>query len=317
MAEFGPEISSDVVATCQEGIGEATEALERAFDAKFEIGLGEAGTFDAAATQEELASPGLMIALAVGATGALLIVPESSGLLPDWYAEPDATGVSKLTTLAQELGMVLLPEEFMPEDFQAARVADLHAAIGRGELTESAAALPITLTSGENSGAMTMLWPAGNLSAVFESASTAESESPEASEAAAPVEAAASGGESSEAASSAGGGPPQRIQYDDLESGIRQLPSYSRSLLKIKVPVIVSLASTKLDVNRIVELGPGSIIQFDKSCEETLSLEVGNQEIAVGEAVKVGDKFGLRVTSMIMPEERFWVVRGKRETASR
>ena len=33
---------------------------------------------------------------------------------------------------------------------------------------------------------------------------------------------------------------------------------------------------------------------------------------AVGEAVKVGDKFGLRITSMIMPEERFWTVRAKR-----
>ena len=27
-------------------------------------------------------------------------------------------------------------------------------------------------------------------------------------------------------------------------------------------------------------------------------------------AVKVGDKFGLRLTSMIMPDERFWTVRG-------
>ena len=40
-----------------------------------------------------------------------------------------------------------------------------------------------------------------------------------------------------------------------------------------------------------------------------LSLSVGNRPIASGEAIKVGDKFGLRITSMTMPEERFQPVK--------
>jgi flagellar motor switch/type III secretory pathway protein FliN len=52
-------------------------------------------------------------------------------------------------------------------------------------------------------------------------------------------------------------------------------------------------------------MGPGMIIQFEKSCEEMLQLEVGDRKIAAGEAIKVGDKFGIRVTSIILPEERF------------
>ena len=56
---------------------------------------------------------------------------------------------------------------------------------------------------------------------------------------------------------------------------------------------------------RIIELGPGSIIQFDKPCEDLLELEVGGHKIGKGEAVKVGDKFGLRLTSLIVPEERY------------
>jgi flagellar motor switch/type III secretory pathway protein FliN len=94
-------------------------------------------------------------------------------------------------------------------------------------------------------------------------------------------------------------------------SSLNRLPPYSRSLLKIEVPVVVTLAATKQPVQRIVELGPGSIIQFEKTCDEMLSLEVGSQPVAVGEAVKVGDKFGLRITSMTMPGERFWAVKGK------
>ena len=83
---------------------------------------------------------------------------------------------------------------------------------------------------------------------------------------------------------------------------LQYLPPYSRSLLKIKVPVTVTLATSKQSVRSILELVPGSIIQFEKLCDEMLSLEVGNHPVAEGETVKVGDKFGLRLTSMVLPE---------------
>jgi flagellar motor switch/type III secretory pathway protein FliN len=57
-----------------------------------------------------------------------------------------------------------------------------------------------------------------------------------------------------------------------------------------------------------LNIGPGSIIQFNKSCEDTLTLEIAGHKFAVGETVKVGDKFGLWITSIVLPDERFWVV---------
>lgn len=88
------------------------------------------------------------------------------------------------------------------------------------------------------------------------------------------------------------------------------LPGYAKSLLRIRVPVIVTLAAKKQPVGRILELGPGSIIQFDKSCEEMLEMHVNHQLVGEGEAVKVGDKFGIRLTSLVVPGERFKPVRG-------
>ncbi len=90
---------------------------------------------------------------------------------------------------------------------------------------------------------------------------------------------------------------------------LEDLPRYSRSLLKIRIPVVVTLAQKRLALGRILEWGPGALIQFDKSCEELLELSAGGHPIAVGEAVKVGDKFGLRITSMLLPGERFQPVR--------
>ena len=87
-----------------------------------------------------------------------------------------------------------------------------------------------------------------------------------------------------------------------------QSPAYSRSLMKIELPITVTLARKKQTVAEISRLVPGDIIQFAKSCDEVLELEVADQRIAVGEAVKVNDNFGLRITSIIPPEERFRAV---------
>ncbi len=92
-------------------------------------------------------------------------------------------------------------------------------------------------------------------------------------------------------------------------ASVRSLPPYSRSLLKIRVPVSVTLARKKQRASQVMELCPGAIIQFDRSCEEALDLEVGGHRIAMGEAVKVGDKFGLRITEMVQCDERFVPVR--------
>jgi flagellar motor switch protein FliN len=92
-------------------------------------------------------------------------------------------------------------------------------------------------------------------------------------------------------------------------ASLNALPGYTRSLLKIKVPVVVTLAQKKQSLRRILELAPGAIIQFDKSCDEMLQLAVGHRLLAQGQAVKVGEKFGLCVTSIILPEERFKPVR--------
>ena len=92
------------------------------------------------------------------------------------------------------------------------------------------------------------------------------------------------------------------------------LPSYSQSLLKIELPVRVVLATKKENLKDIVELASGSIIKFEKSCEELLQLQVGEHKVALGEAVKIGDKFGFRVSSITMPEEHFTKVRPQRQT---
>jgi flagellar motor switch protein FliN len=95
----------------------------------------------------------------------------------------------------------------------------------------------------------------------------------------------------------------------ELAQRLTRLPAYARSLLRIKVPVIVTLATTRQPLSRVLDLAPGTILHFGKACDDPLTVSVGRCDVAVGETVKVGDKFGLRIRSMVMPEEKFELVK--------
>ena len=71
-----------------------------------------------------------------------------------------------------------------------------------------------------------------------------------------------------------------------------------RRILKLEVPVIVKLADRKLNMNEVMRLGVGAIIEFFKASDEPLELLINNKVIGVGEAVKVGENFGLRITQI-------------------
>lgn len=84
-----------------------------------------------------------------------------------------------------------------------------------------------------------------------------------------------------------------------IDTALDELSTFARNLLRIRVPLQVTLASQRKSIHEIVELGPGSIVKFDKTCEEPLQLMIGNTAIALGEVVKVGDKFGLRISGLV------------------
>lgn len=69
-------------------------------------------------------------------------------------------------------------------------------------------------------------------------------------------------------------------------------------ILRLHVPVIVKLAERRLSLQEVLRLGNGSIIEFFRSSEEPLELLINNKVIGIGEAVKVGENFGLRITQI-------------------
>lgn len=75
-------------------------------------------------------------------------------------------------------------------------------------------------------------------------------------------------------------------------------PAELKRILYLQVPVIVKLAERRLTLTEVLRLGVGAIIEFSKASDEPLELLVNNKAIAVGETVKVGENFGLKITQI-------------------
>ena len=102
---------------------------------------------------------------------------------------------------------------------------------------------------------------------------------------------------------------------DDLKTRLARLPEYARSLLKIDVSLAACVSSKKMPLAAVLDLAPGTLLQFEKRFDEPIQLMIGDHPIAEGEAVKVGDRFGLRISSIVLPSERFERVRvGEQKT---
>jgi flagellar motor switch protein FliN/FliY len=71
-----------------------------------------------------------------------------------------------------------------------------------------------------------------------------------------------------------------------------------KRILRMEVPVIVKLADRKILLSEVLRLGVGAIVEFTKRSDQPLELLINNKVIGVGETVKVGENFGLRITQI-------------------
>ena len=82
------------------------------------------------------------------------------------------------------------------------------------------------------------------------------------------------------------------------------VPENVNMLLDIELDVAIELGRTDLSIKRILELAPGSIVELDRLAGEPVDLMVNNKVVAKGEVVVVDESFGIRIVSLVSPEER-------------
>ncbi|GAB5401895.1 MAG: hypothetical protein Aurels2KO_01260 [Aureliella sp.] len=80
--------------------------------------------------------------------------------------------------------------------------------------------------------------------------------------------------------------------------------AFCQSALQIEVPLVVSLATTKMSIDQVISMVPGMIVQFEKPCTSPMTVEVEDQPVAEGDIVKIGDKFGVRIRDILPAREQ-------------
>ncbi len=318
MSDLNSSAVESFIEAVKNGAEEAASAYERTFGDKVTIRPGEGGLLHIEPLNSKMAEKGLALLLTVGGEGIGILIPSSTGLVPDWCDNLDATGKSKLSTFAQEWGMNLAPEDFFPEDFKAAILSDLAAGLLRSQPGLDGGSLELVLTKADGGEvSVFVVWPLEQPDRLLEEPPAAE---PEPVIGPPPTF-------GTEVPNFIGQGAPSFDPYADQNfstagfgefqhkrRSLDDLPGYTRSALKVKIPVAAVLAKARKPIKTILELGVGSIIQFDKSVDELLEVEVGGSiTIGMAEAVKVGDKFGFRISSILLPDERFRKVEVRRE----
>jgi len=76
------------------------------------------------------------------------------------------------------------------------------------------------------------------------------------------------------------------------------------TILQLKVPLIVTVGAQRIALDTVLGFGPGSIVEINKSSDEPLEILINNKHVGTGEAIKVGENFGVRITKMLPAQQR-------------
>lgn len=75
-------------------------------------------------------------------------------------------------------------------------------------------------------------------------------------------------------------------------------------ILDVSLQVTVEVGRTRMTIQDLLQLGQGSVVELDKLAGEPLDIYINGKAVARGEAVIVNDKFGVRLTDIVSPEDR-------------
>ena len=80
-------------------------------------------------------------------------------------------------------------------------------------------------------------------------------------------------------------------------------------ILDVTLPVSVELGRARMQIQDILKLAPGSVIELDRSAGDPVELFINERPIAKGEVVVIDENFGVRLTSIVTTTERIKTLR--------
>jgi flagellar motor switch protein FliN/FliY len=103
-----------------------------------------------------------------------------------------------------------------------------------------------------------------------------------------------------------GDSAPSANETLDPDVADMETPSGARDLEAVyDIPVRVSavLGTATMQVNQLLKLGRGAVVELDRKVGEAIDIYVNNRLVARGEVVVVQDKLGVTMTEIIKTDQ--------------
>ena len=96
---------------------------------------------------------------------------------------------------------------------------------------------------------------------------------------------------------------------DEPTTPVNSGPSKIDLVLDVSLPIRVELGRARMQIQDILKLVPGSVIELDKSAGDPVDLYINDRPIARGEVVVIDENFGVRLTGIVTASERIKTLR--------
>ncbi len=93
---------------------------------------------------------------------------------------------------------------------------------------------------------------------------------------------------------------PKAMQTQEPQDNCRDL----EFLFDVPLQISVEVGRARILLKDLLQMGEGCVVELDKFSGDPLDLYVNSRLIARGEAVKVGDKFGIKLTEVVSQSDR-------------
>ncbi len=106
---------------------------------------------------------------------------------------------------------------------------------------------------------------------------------------------------------------PQAAQKQTVDAEMNALPGINNLDVVLNIPVDVSLelGRATVDLQNLIELSQGSVIELNRLVDEPVDVLVNGKLVAKAEVVVVDNKFGARITNIVSPEKRVEKLKNK------
>lgn len=96
----------------------------------------------------------------------------------------------------------------------------------------------------------------------------------------------------------------EQRRFDDAEPAPQQQEQNLNVVLDVPVVLSMELGRARMSIRELLQLATGSVVKLDRPAGEPLDVLVNGCLVARGEVVVVNERFGMRITDIISPEER-------------